>query len=240
MIESRLAGLIAIGAMYMWLAEFPVKHGSAWAWWTLATSGSIGFTSFLAYLGYGYLDSWHGVATLTLLPIFMVGMYRAWQCLPKPKGPAALLTPSTQFNPGRMCLLLAALGIVAAGITITTIGMTMVFVPQDLAFMNLTADYLRSVNPRLVPLIAHDRAGFGGGLCSGGIALVGIIWCATPSRSLWQLLALVGTVAFSCAIVVHFAIGYTDPLHLAPALAGAVLFGVGVLLSYRPMIAGRF
>src|SRR4029079_9136850 len=33
--------LIAIGSMYMWLAEFPLKHGSAWAWWTLAASGGI-------------------------------------------------------------------------------------------------------------------------------------------------------------------------------------------------------
>jgi hypothetical protein len=230
--------LVAIGAIYMWLAEFPIKHGNAWAWWTLAASGSVGFASFLAYLGYGYLDSWHGTATLILLPIFVAGMLRAWRCLPQPNGPGALLNPAVPLNPGRACLLLVALGITGAGLTITAIGMTTVFVPQDLAFMNLTADYLRSVNPRLVPLIAHDRAGFGGGLCSGGIALVGTIWCAAPSRSLWQLLALVGIVGFSSAIVVHFVIGYTDPLHLAPAVAGAALFAVGLGLSYRPMVAG--
>ena len=221
--------LMAIGAIYMWLTEFPLKQGNAWAWWTLAASGSAGFASFLTYLGYKYLDSWHGAATLILLPIFVAGMSRAWRCLPeRPKGPATLLKPAVPLNPGRICLLLAALGIVGAGITITTIGMTTVFVPQDLAFMNLTADNLRSINPRLVPLIAHDRAGFGGGLCSGGIALLAMIWCAPPSRSLWQLLALVGLVAFSCAIVVHFVIGYTDPLHLAPAVAGAVLFTTGL------------
>lgn len=230
--------LIAIGAMYMWLAEFPLKHGCIWAWWTLAASGSVGFASFLSYLGYGYLDSWHGAATLALLPMFAIGMFRAWRCLPAPKGPAALLKPARPLSPGRVCLLLTALGITGAGVTITTVGMTTVFVPQDLTFMNLTADYLRNINPRLVPLIAHDRAGFGGGLCSGGIALVGILWCAAPSRSLWQLLALVGTVGFSCAIAVHFTIGYTDPLHLAPAVAGAALFAVGVALSFRTMFAG--
>ena len=230
--------VFAIGAIYMWLAEFPLRHGYAWAWWTLAASGSIGFASFFAYLGYGYLDSWHGVATLMLLPIFVVGMLRVWSRLPEPKGPAALLTPSMPLNHGRICLLLAALGITGAGITITTVGMTTVFVPQDLAFMNLTADDLRSINPRLVPLIAHDRAGFGGGLCSAGIALFGVIWCAAPCRSLWQLLVLVGLVAFSCAIVVHFVIGYTDWFHLTPAVAGAALFTVGLLLSYRPMVAG--
>jgi hypothetical protein len=234
--------LFAIGAIYMWLAEFPLRYGKAWAWWTLAASGSVGFASFFAYLGYGYLDSWHGVATLMLLPFFVAGMFRAWRRLPERKGPASVLNPAVPLNSGRTCLLLAALGITGAGITITAIGMTTVFVPQDLAFMNLTADYLRSVNPRLVPLIAHDRAGFGGGLCSGGIALFGTIWCAAPCRSLWQLLALVGLVGFSCAIAVHFVIGYTDPLHLAPAVAGAMLFTAGLLLSYRSMVdaeAGR-
>ncbi len=108
--------------------------------------------------------------------------------------------------------------------------------PQDLAIMNLTADDLRSINPRLVPLIAHDRAGFGGGLCSSGVALVATIWCAAPSRSLWQLLALVGSIGFSCAIAVHFVIGYTDALHLAPAVIGATLFAAGLILSYRPMM----
>jgi hypothetical protein len=229
--------LVAIGAMYMWLAEFPLKRGDAWAWWTLAASGGVGFISFLAYLGYGYLDTWHGAATLALLPLFVTGMVRAWQRLPTLRAPRTLIQASVRMNLGRVCLLLAALGITGAGVTITIIGMTTVFVPQDLAFMDLTVDYLRSVNPRLVPLIAHDRAGFGGGLCSGGVALLGIIWYATPSLNLWQLLALVGTIGFSCAIMVHFAIGYIDAFHLAPAVAGALLFAVGLILSYPSMTA---
>ena len=58
--------LLAIGVMYLWLAEFPLRRGEAWAWWALAVSGTAGFLSFLAYLGYGYLDTWHGAATLAL------------------------------------------------------------------------------------------------------------------------------------------------------------------------------
>src|SRR5262245_59545039 len=72
MIHDRVAfggALIAIGAVYMWLAEFPLRRGEAWAWWTLLASGACGFSSFLAYLGYGYLDSWHGAGTLFLLPL---------------------------------------------------------------------------------------------------------------------------------------------------------------------------
>src|SRR5262245_894752 len=28
--------LIGIGALYLWLAEFPLKRHEAWGWWTLA------------------------------------------------------------------------------------------------------------------------------------------------------------------------------------------------------------
>src|SRR5262245_35080414 len=48
--------VIAIGILYMWLAVFPLGHGEAWAWWLFVLSGTTGFASFLAYLGYGYLD----------------------------------------------------------------------------------------------------------------------------------------------------------------------------------------
>jgi hypothetical protein len=46
----------------------------SWSWWTLVCSGLAGFLSFLSYLGYGYLDTWHGAATLLLLPVFVAGL----------------------------------------------------------------------------------------------------------------------------------------------------------------------
>jgi hypothetical protein len=46
---------------------------------------------------------------------------------------------------------------------------------------------------------------------------------ARPSRSLRQALALAGLAGFGAAIDVHVAVGYTDPLHLAPAVAGFVI-----------------
>src|SRR5688500_14701613 len=60
--------LIAIAVLYSWLAAFPLRGRAAWAWWAFVVSGAIGFASFLAYRGFGYLDVWHGVATLALLP----------------------------------------------------------------------------------------------------------------------------------------------------------------------------
>lgn len=66
--------LLAIGSAYWWLSEFPLRLGQAWAWWTFAISGAAGFASFLTYLGYGYLDSWHAIATAVLLPVFLAGL----------------------------------------------------------------------------------------------------------------------------------------------------------------------
>jgi hypothetical protein len=124
-------------------------------------------------------------------------------------------------------------GIVGAGVTIQLVGMTSVFVPQDLAYIGLTVERLNEINPRLIPLIAHDRAGFGGGLASGGIVLVALNLFARPSKSLWQLQTLAGGVGFACAIGVHPAIGYTDFMHLLPAYTGAALLIVGLALTRR-------
>lgn len=62
MFHDRVAfggALIAIAVLYAWLIAFPLRAGAQWAWWALTISGVLGFASFLAYLGYGYLDTWH-------------------------------------------------------------------------------------------------------------------------------------------------------------------------------------
>jgi hypothetical protein len=247
MVHDRLAfggALTAIGLVYLWLIEFPLKQGRAWAWWLLLCSGTVGFASFLAYLGYGYLDTWHGLATLGLLPCFVLGLVRSRATLAEPAGFRSLLAPAVQvpwrsaYGVGRTCLLLTAIGMVGGGLTILTVGMTCVFVPQDIAYLGLTAEEMHALNPRLVPLIAHDRAGFGGAVCCAGLLLFFAAWCGRPSRSLWQVLALAGVSGFGAAIGAHPAIGYTDPVHLAPAVCGAGLFVAGLALTYRPMMSG--
>jgi len=236
--------LIAVGILHLWLAEFPLRQGEAWAWWTFLLSGAVGFGSFLAYLGYGYLDTWHGVATLFLLPCFVLGLARTLALVKPPRHIRRLTLPSAPLNLrsaagiGRLCLLATALGMVFGGGTILVVGMTTVFVPQDLQFMGLAANDLHTINPRLVPLIAHDRAGFGGGIFTCGWLVLLCVWCGRASRSLWQALALSGSAGFACAIGVHFAVGYTDFFHLAPAIVGSISFIFGLALSYRPMRAG--
>ncbi|MGB7922390.1 MAG: hypothetical protein WCF57_04020 [Pyrinomonadaceae bacterium] len=244
MFHDRVAfggALIAVGMLYMWMAEFPLRHGEAWAWWLFLVSGGVGFGSFLAYLGYGYLDTWHGVATLALLLVYIAGMSKTFHLLGQPASLRSLFTPSlsmpwrSSYGIGRLCLLATSVGMILGGLTIMTVGMTSVFVPQDLSFMGLQATDLHAINPRLVPLIAHDRAGFGGGIATCGVLVFFCVWCGRPSRSLWQALCLAGLVGFATAIGVHPVVGYTNLAHLAPAIMGAIIFLTGLFLSFKPM-----
>jgi MFS family permease len=228
----------------MWLAEFPLRRGQAWAWWAFVVSGVFGFGSFLAYLGYGYLDTWHGVATLMILPCFLVGLFRSRPSLESPRGIRALLKPGavvswrSPFAVGRALLLAVAGGMIVGGLTVMTFGMTRVFVPQDLTFMGVARSDLQAISARLIPLIAHDRAGFGGAICTTGVTVLICVWCAKPSRNLWQILCFAGVVGFVAAIGVHPIVGYNDLFHLAPAIVGAIMFVLGLLLCWKPMRAG--
>ncbi len=230
--------LIAIGTLYLWLAQFPMKHGEEWAWWVFAVSGVTGFASFLCYLSYGYLDTWHGAATLALLPLYLIGMWKSHTLLARPclgfrsslcRG--APLEWRTRAGFGRLCLLLTGLGKIGAGSVIMLVGMTSVFVPQDLQYLGLQANELSAINPRLVPLIAHDRAGFGGGLLCCGLMVALIVWRAPLGAALWQALLISGTVGFACAIGIHVSIGYTDWTHTGPAMLGAVIFATGIICT---------
>jgi len=234
MIHDRISfggAIFAIGVMYLWLAEFPLKEGAVWAWWTLLASGVTGFGSFLTYLGYGYLDLWHGIATLLLLPCFVAGLWKTRRLVSK-RDPATQ-SQGNRLSPGVCCLLAATCGMIGGGMTIQWIGMTSVFVTTDLEFMGLSRETLDSINPRLVPLIAHDRAGFGGAVATAGLLTLASVWFGGMTRSLRQALLIGGVVGWGTAIFVHPAIGYTDPYHLAPAVGGGILFLTGLLLTLK-------
>jgi hypothetical protein len=236
--------LLSMGALYMWLVAFPLRRGEAWAWWTLAASGVTGFGSFLTYLAYGYLDQWHGVATLFLLPVYVAGMARTWTRLPGERGLRTFLSRRKFAEEGRAGLigryLLLAYGggLIAAGVVISITGMTQVFVTTDLRYIGMTRLEICGVSDRLVPLIAHDRAGFGGGLLSIGIVILAVVLHAPASRSFKQVMLFAGGIGFGTAIGVHFVIGYLDVLHIAPAFAGLAIFLTGwALTSFAPIFA---
>ena len=243
MIHDRVSfggTLIALSVLYLWLIHFPLRAGLPWAWWALLISNVAGFASFLTYLSFGYLDKWHGLATLLLLPCFAVGLARTYRTLRDPRGASCLMRspagPPLRSRAGFGWRLMLATGavMVAAGLTITAVGMTSVFVPQDLEYMDTTAARLNALNPRLIPLIAHDRAGFGGGVLNVGLLVVACTWFGAPSRHLWQALAVAGMVGFATAIGIHPLVGYNNPVHLAPACLGAVSYSVALALT-RPV-----
>jgi hypothetical protein len=130
---------------------------------------------------------------------------------------------------------MSAMGTIGAGFTIQLIGMTSVFVPSDLVFMGLDPQQLDAINPRLIPLIAHDRAGFGGGIATAGFLVFAMVWFSAPARSLWQALLIAGVAGWATAIGIHPIIGYTNMLHLAPAVIGAALYFIGLALA-RPLM----
>jgi hypothetical protein len=189
----------------------------------------------------GYLDTWHGVATLALLPCFLAGLWKTYPISGRNAGIRSLFRSSerpswkSDFGVGRCLLLGTAVGMAVGGFTIMMVGITTIFVPQDLEYIGLDAAAMRAINANLLPLIAHDRAGFGGGVCCCGVTMFFCVWCGTPSRSLWQALLLTGLAGFRTAIGVHPAIGYTSFTHLAPAYLGATMFTIGIALTYRRM-----
>jgi hypothetical protein len=241
MIHDRVSfggTLIGISIFYYWLIHFPLRARRPWAWWALLLSNLAGFSSFLTYLGFGYLDTWHGVATLFLLPCFAIGLALTYRTLDHPRRISSLLSPAhfptapPRFRLGRRLLLAVGAAMLVGGLTITILGITAVFVPQDLQYLGTTPAQLNVLNPRLIPLIAHDRAGFGGGVFNVGLLIVVVTWCGNHSRHLWQATLAVGLIGFGAAIGIHPIVGYNNPVHLAPACAGAATYFVAMALTF--------
>jgi dihydroorotate dehydrogenase len=231
-----LAGtMIAIGVLYLGLALGGMRRGLHWAKAAVCASAFTGFGSFFLFLCFGYFDPFHAFVTAVLFQFLLLTLH----CRLGAPGPAAppLLRADRAWRWsqwGQFLFVLQGCGLLGAGLAITTIGATSVFVPEDLEFMRTTAEALRAANPRLVPLIAHDRATFGGMLLAGGlVVLLTALWGFRPGdRWLWWALLAAGPPAYTAAIGVHLVVHYTNLRHLAPPAAGTVLFVLGLALSY--------
>lgn len=137
-------------------------------------------------------------------------------------------------------MILTGAGLFAGGVVISVVGLTDVFVPTDLTFLGTDTHTLEAVNPRLVPFLAHDRAGFGGALMSAAVAIVLLSawgWRRGEAWVFWTL-AAAAAAGFLPAVVVHGTIHYTDLIHLAPVYFGIVLTGTALLLA-RPYLCAR-
>ena len=74
------------------------------------------------------------------------------------------------------------------------------FLPAFLLPIALAAQPLAPMRPPAVPLIAHDRAGFGGATATAGLLTFASVWFAAPSRALWEALLIGGIVGWACAV----------------------------------------
>lgn len=110
----------------------------------------------------------------------------------------------------------------------------------DLEFLGTSLQTLLTANPRLVPLVAHDRATLGGMLLSSGwLFLLSALWGFRRSASwLWWTLLTSGTFGYTAAIVVHYSVGYLSFMHLLPAFGGFAVLLLGLMLSY-PFLCRR-
>jgi hypothetical protein len=135
---------------------------------------------------------------------------------------------------GQLAFVAIGAGLAAGGAIICVLGASVVFVPSDLDFLGTTAAALDAANARLLPLIAHDRAGLGGLLLSEGIAVLLTSLCGfrEGARWLWWTYLVAGAVGFVDALGVHVMTGYLDVLHLLPAVTALALYAVGLIASF--------
>lgn len=154
-----LAGtMLAIGIAYVMLALYGLRYGIHWVRNAFLISALFGFSTFFLFLGFGYFDPLHAVVSLLLLPFFV------WSMFGKYPNPPRIPVPSLRNDRrwlagtwGQAFLLATSAGLIGAGIAISFIGVTQVFVPEDLLYLRISPALLRAAHPNLIPLIAHDR-----------------------------------------------------------------------------------
>ena len=231
-----LAGvMITIGVLYTGLSWFGVRRGRHWAQVAILSSSVAGFVSFFLFLGFGYFDPFHAFVTAILFQLMLLGIHG--RLGPPTHVPAPMLVEDRAWRIGlwgQLGLVVHGTGLIGAGLVISAIGATHVFVHEDLAFLQTTAPALAAVTTHLVPLVAHDRATLGGMLLASGLALLlTALWGFRPGeRWLWWTLLCAGLPAYAAAIGVHYAVGYESAFHLAPAFAGLALFGAAMAAAY--------
>ena len=236
-----LAGtMLADGILYFGLALWGIRAGFHWARVAVLVSSMVGFFSFFLFLGFGYFDPFHAFVTAVVFQFVLFTMYA--ECRTTPDIPCPDLINDRTWRLGllgQLVFLMHGAAIAIGGLVICSYGVTTVFVQDDLDFMQTTAETLQSANPQLVPMIAHDRASFGGMLVSCGVAtFLCALWGFRRGAAwLWWSLLLAGTVAYSATIIVHIAVGYTSLRHLLPAYGGFAALVLGSALTARWMLA---
>ncbi|GIO25439.1 dihydroorotate dehydrogenase [Ornithinibacillus bavariensis] len=234
--RMTLAGtMISGGVVYMQLAKHGVKWGLKWAKQAIDIAAIIGFLGIFAFIGFGYFDWLHLLFWLILLPFYLYGLY-------KTRGIRGTPASKNRRNDriykrgiyGQLAFVLLGFSFVLGGVIISFIGVTSIFVSTDLAYICMPKEMLQEFNENLLPVLAHDRAGFGSALLSVGLLVLTMsLWGVQQgNRWVWLTYLIGGLPAFYAGLYIHFAIGYTTFIHLLPAYIAFVLFLIGLILTY--------
>ena len=237
-----LAGtMISLGILYAGVALGGMRRGASWARHAVIASGAIGFGSLFLFLGFHYVDPLHVALAVGLFPLFIAGV-----ALPT----AERWPPSTDLDndtvwraalSGQLCFIALGAGLLVSGVIIAAVGVTGVFVWSDLQFLGTTSEALSRANSHLMPLIAHDRAGFGGALASdgAGVMLLALWGFRRGERWVWWTLLLAGSAGFLGGVYAHLAVGYLEFGHLLPVAVSGAVFIAALLLSAPYLLDGR-
>lgn len=241
---SNGGALVAVGVMTGWLTAGPLRRREPWAWWTLLLAGAATYGSFLTFLAYGYLEPWHTVFVGLVSAVGIAGLVLTRPHVTRrseptqPFGVTALRTLfSTAVGRGRLMIAALAVGVVASGISILMIASSVVFVPQDTAFLGLDSAQISTVSDSLVPIMAHDRAGFGGGMLAIGILFAATAWNGlyANARGAWRALAISGFIFYTPTLAIHLAIEYTSFIHLLPVYGGLTFLSIALFMLWVPV-----
>jgi dihydroorotate dehydrogenase len=233
--RMTLAGtMISGGFIYMQLAKHGVRYGIHWTRKAINLAAIMGFLGILLFLGFGYFDWLHGLFWLVLLPVFIVGYKKTGSATNSPSSKNRSNNASwRKALYGQLAFVILGFSFVLGGGVISTIGVTNVFVASDLQYICMTPEQLNELNDKLIPVIAHDRAGFGSALFSVGLLVLMLaLWGFHEGASwIWRTFFYGGIPAFSAGIFTHIYIGYTDFIHLLPAYFALIFYIAGLLMS---------
>lgn len=126
-------------------------------------------------------------------------------------------------------MLLLGLGMAVGGILAWLIAATTVVLPYDLSFVGMSREQLASINPRLLPYMAHNRITLAGTMLSIGVLYVQLALHAVRFRAHWAHTAIsVSAATGFLSFFLFLGYGYFDPLHAFVSLLLLPLFLLGL------------
>jgi len=234
--RMALAGTMLSGSIiYIQIARHGLKFRMHWAKIAFHSAAISGFLGIFLFIGYGYFDWLHGLFWLILLPPYYFSLKQSREAKSSPSAYHETNDKAWKLgNYGQLMFVMLGFAILVGGVVIATIGITSVFVTTDLSYMCMSPQMLDDINQKLIPVIAHDRAGFGGALISVGLLVLMLsLWgFRRGARWVWNTMAMGALPAFVAGIGTHFYIGYTNFIHLLPVYFLVILYILGLLLSY--------